>query len=109
MTGQVVYRGPQEFVFAGDVLELRLQSDPNVHAFAEIQPDGAFEIDSLVEGEIARGAKPGTYEARIVVSDDDAQHKVQASKAIPKKYLSFETSGLKVEVPSANVKLEISN
>lgn len=108
ITGKVVFQGQENFAFAGDVLELRSQSDPNSHAFAELNADGSFEVDSLHDGKITRGAKPGEYDARIVIADDDAEHKQKANKAINKRYLSFETSGLKVIVPSSQVTLEIS-
>ena len=108
VAGKVVMQGQNSFAFAGDVLELRSQADPTAHAFAEIKADGSFEIDSLHGGEITHGVKPGEYDARIVISDDDAQHKQQAIKSINKKYLNFDTSGLKVVVPSPQITLEIS-
>lgn len=108
LDGKVVYQGGESFSFVGDTIELRSSADASVHAFGEIKPDGTFKIDTLDDGDFASGAKPGSYEARIVISDDDYEHKKLAAKSINKKYLSFETSGLSVTVPSSGATLTIS-
>ena len=107
LDGKVLYQGG-EFVFAGDTLELRSSADASLHAFGEIKPDGTFKVDTLENGKVVTGAKPGKYEARIVISDDDYEHKKLAVKSINKKFLSFESSGLSVTVPSSAVTLTIS-
>ena len=107
LDGKVLYQGG-EFVFAGDTIELRSSADASLHAFGEIKPDGTFKVDTLEDGKVVVGAKLGKYEARIVISDDDYDHKKLAAKSINKKYLRFETSGLNVTVPSSGVKLTIS-
>ena len=108
LEGQVVFKDGGAFEFAGDSIELRSQSDSSLSAFGEIKPDGKFKIDSLTEGKLVPGTKAGVYSARIVISDDDYEHKKLAAKAINKKYLSFETSGLSVTVPASGLTLTIS-
>jgi hypothetical protein len=108
LEGQLVHQDGGAFEFAGDTIELRSQSDPTQHAFGEIKPDGKFKIDSLDEGKILQGAKPGEYVARIVIADDDYEHKKVAAKSINKKFLNFETSGLSVKVPTSGLTLSIS-
>ena len=108
LEGKVELQGGESFAFAGDSVELRSATDASLHAFGEIKPDGTFKIDTLDNGNIVTGAKPGHYEARIVISDDDYEHKKLASKSINKKFLNFETSGLKVTVPSSGLTLKIS-
>jgi hypothetical protein len=108
LEGKIVVQGASSFSFAGDVLELRLEGDTLQRAFGEIKPDGTFELETLDDGSVKRGLKPGAYQARVVFSDDDPKHPVEASKAIHRKYTRFETSGLKIEVPSEDVTLKVS-
>jgi hypothetical protein len=108
LAGKIKYVGDSGFAFSGDVVELRSQSDPTSNAYGEIQPDGSFEVDSLEKGKIVKGAKPGKYAVRLVIADDDYDHKKLASKAINKKYFSFDTSGLEVDVPATNVNFSIT-
>lgn len=108
LEGNVAFQDASDFRFSGDVLELRLKGNPLQRAFAQIEPDGAFRIETLEDGKVASGAKPGVYEARIVISDDDPQHVKLASKAIHRKFTRFETSGLTIEVPSPHVVLRIA-
>ncbi len=97
-----------DFQFAGDTLEIRSQTNPREVAYGEIRPDGSFVIESLKEGLIVKGAASGDYEARVIVADDDFEHKAKGKKAIPKKYTSFETSGLKLSAPSRDATLTLS-
>lgn len=105
--GKVILDANAPFSFAGDTLEIRSQTDPASIAYAEIQADGTFRVESLKQGKIVQGAEPGRYQARIVISTDDPKHKDYALKAIPKKYLKFETSELLVEAPSVGNELTI--
>lgn len=107
LSGKVVLPAEETFQFAGEVVELRSQSGSNETAFGEILADGTFAVESLVDGKIVKGVKPGNYQARIVISDDDYEHKKIAGKSIPKKYLSFDSSGLSVQVPSSAVTFEL--
>lgn len=106
--GKVVVQHPADFAFSGDVLELRLESDPLQRAFAEIKPDGTFDIESIHEGAISAGLRPGVYRARLVFSDDDPEHTKRASKVIHRKFTRFETSGLRIQVPSQDAVLSVS-
>lgn len=108
LDGRVVLQDASEFVFSDDVLELRLEANPLQRAFGHIESDGSFHIETLDAGKIANGVRDGVYEARIVLSDDNPQHGKLASKAIDRKFTRFETSGLRVQVPSKDVVLHVS-
>ncbi|MBN9522032.1 hypothetical protein J0H58_26535 [bacterium] len=99
VTGTVT--GPGDVaVLAGSAVEIALESDPTVRASGTIEPDGRFTLDSLKDGRVRRGAPAGAYKARIVLGDDDPTLQKKAAKAVPAKYLKFETSGLTVRVPA---------
>ncbi len=68
-----------------------------------------FELKAWWTGKLVRGAREGIYQARIVIADDDYTHKAQAAKVIPKKYFSFETSGLTVQLPSTDIHSSSAN
>jgi len=87
---------------AGHTIELALDSDPNIRAAGQIQPDGTFELETLHGGTVLKGALPGTYKARLVLADDDIKQKALATKAIPQRYLQFEKSGLALQVPATD-------
>ncbi len=70
------------FPFQGDVLELQLVGQKDQLAFGAIKPDGTFHVESLVGGVISKGAAPGIYAARIVISDDEPSHQQDAAKVI---------------------------
>ncbi len=106
--GVVVIESASDFQFSGDTLEVRSVERPAEVAYGEIKSDGTFRIESLRDGAIVEGTSAGEYEARIVVSDDDSKHKSAALKAIPKKYLQFASSGLKVTAPNTQVIIKLS-
>ena len=108
LDGRVALQDASGFMFAGDALELRLEGNPLQRAFGHIEPNGSFHIETLDAGKIASGVKPGVYEARIVLADDDPQHVKLASQVIHRKFTRFEASGLKVRVPSEDVILQVS-
>ncbi len=106
--GKIVLPATTAFSLAGDTLELRSQSNPTQLAFGQIQADGSFKVESLVDGKVVSGAPVGKYQARLVISDDDYAHKSQAAKAIPKKFLNFDTSAIVVEVPNPSIEVNIT-
>lgn len=100
VVGQVVLTNGDAGVLAGHSIELSLQLDPTTRAFATIAPDGSFSLESLQAGALQRGALPGRYRGRIVLSDDDAEQRGKAAAAISAKVLQFDTSDWIVEVPT---------
>ena len=93
---------------AGHTVEVALDTSPEVRASGEIRDDGSFVLETLQGGKVLRGAVPGTYKARIVLSDDDASKRMLAAKTVPPRYLQFEKSGLSVHVPAGeNVTFKI--
>lgn len=85
---------------SGHCVEARLDSDPQVRAYGPIMADGAFTLETLHEGTVRRGAVAGSYDLRIVLSDDDAEARRKAASRLPDKVLQFETSGLSLDVPT---------
>ena len=106
--GQVQLQGGDISTLSGHVIEVALASDPRVRASGEIKPDGKFELESLLDGKIKKGALEGKYTARIVLADDDPQQRRTAAQTIHPKFLKFESSGLGLEVPAKEpVQLEV--
>ncbi len=60
-----------------------------------------------MEGKLVSGVQPGVYQARVVIADDEIDHKKLASKVLPKRYLNFDQSGWTIQVPSNDVRLEL--
>jgi len=106
-SGKIVFEVGNAFVFDGDSIEIRQDSNARSLAFGQIRPDGSFEIESLVDGVVRKGAAPGTYRVRIIVADDDYEHRALAFKSIHRKYLNFDTSDLKLRIPSRDVVLQL--
>jgi hypothetical protein len=97
--GKVELPGADVALLEGHVVEVVHATDPKVRASGQIGPDGRFELETLHRGAIRKGALEGTYQVRLILSDDDPVARKKAAKVIPAKYLKFETSGLTVEVP----------
>lgn len=101
VSGKLDLPGGDVSPLAGSTVEIASAADPQVRAAGEIMPDGRFELETLHAGQMRSGALQGEYKARIVLADDDRATRQRAAKAVAKKYLSFETSGLTVSVPAA--------
>jgi hypothetical protein len=126
--GKVVFEGVGLASLGEAHVELRLESDPSIRASGPIEPDGSFELTTLHNGQSYPGAMAGSHKARIVLSDYDYEEpeaarddggaadyrpkakRFKASKGakdsrasgtppIPEKYMSFNSSGLSLEVP----------
>src|SRR5687767_9565768 len=67
---------------AGSHVEAALASDLDVRASGEIQPDGSFTLQTLHDGKILKGAREGSYKARIVLTEEDSKSRRQAAKAV---------------------------
>jgi len=108
LNGKVIHRESPDLKFSSDSIELQSVSDPKLVAYGGLSESGEFAIESLVDGKIHRGAPAGKYRVRLLISDDDFEHKTLLSRKIDPKYLSFELSGWTLEVPGTNVSLEIA-
>lgn len=100
VNGTVVLESSEPALLAGHNIEIALESDPAIRAFAEIQPDGHFELNTLHEGTVHAGAIEGVYRARIILSDDDALTRKQLAKTIDPKALMFDSTPFVVQVPA---------
>jgi hypothetical protein len=94
---------------AGSHIEAVLDSDPSVRSSGEIKEDGTFALETLHAGVILRGAREGSYRARIILTDEDRAAKRLAAQALSTRFRSVETSGLVFQVPAENdVTLSVS-
>lgn len=100
--GIVELESAEPDLLAGHNIELSLDSDPTVRAFAEIQPDGHFDLTTLHNGKVQSGALEGTYKARIVLSDDNPESRKNIVKRIDPKALNFESTPFVVQVPTSD-------
>lgn len=98
--GQVQLNGGDVSPLAGHIVEIVRADDPQVRASGEIKPDGNFQLESLLEGKLLKGALEGKYVARIVLADDDPQLRQVAAGTIHPRFLTFAASGLSFEVPA---------
>lgn len=109
VTGQLKLADGDAAPLAGHMIEVTKADDNLVRSYGEIKPDGNFELESLIEGEIRKGVQPGKYNVRIVLGDDDPRQRQLAKAAIHPRYLKFNSSGLSFDAPSpAPVQLQIS-
>jgi hypothetical protein len=107
--GQVQLVGGDSGPLVGHLIEVADSRDQTIRSSGEIHADGNFELESLIQGEVRKGALQGNYLARIVLSDDDPQRRKTAAAAINPRFLKFETSGLSFSVPSSSpVQLQVS-
>jgi hypothetical protein len=102
VSGRVELPGTDASLLAGHNIEAALSTDPNVRASGVIGSDGRFVLETLQNGAMRRGAVAGTYNARLVLSDDDPASRRRVAQAIAGRYLKFETSGLTFQVPTSD-------
>ncbi len=102
VSGIVIGATDKISAIAGSSVEISLKDRPTVRGFGQIEPDGAFEIQSLHLGELRGGALEGEYNLRLLPNDEDEESRKRALSAFSKKYLQFETSGLQVIVPASD-------
>ncbi|HXG10565.1 MAG TPA: hypothetical protein VNK04_12460 [Gemmataceae bacterium] len=101
VNGKVVLEDGDVQQLAGSHVELMLESDPLVRASGRIRSDGTFGVETLHEGRILKGAREGTYQARIIPADEDDEGRPRRGPLpIHKRFLDFKTAGLSVKVPT---------
>ena len=100
--GKVELAGGDARNLAGATVEAAMDADPSVRASGVIAEDGSFALETLHAGVILKGAREGTYKARIILgdADDDRQARRRQREALNSKYTKFETSGLSFQVPA---------
>jgi hypothetical protein len=100
--GKVELAGGNVADLAGASVEAALDSDPTVRASGVIKEDGSFSLETLDAGVIRKGARAGTYKARIILgdADDDRQARKRQREALNSKYVKFDTSDLSFQVPT---------
>jgi hypothetical protein len=100
VTGRVEVEGGEAGALAGSHVEAFQVADPNVRASGVIGEDGRFTLETLHAGTILKGAREGSYQARILLNDDAPQARRLATGAVGERYLRFDSAGLTFEVPS---------
>lgn len=93
----------------GSNVELVQESDSTVRASGVIGDGGRFQIKTFHNGSFLGGALEGNYKARIILADEsDEGIPKRPPNLVPRRYLDFETSGLKLSVPSGDYNLKLS-
>jgi hypothetical protein len=96
--GKVVFAGGDIKALEGHAVEIAHSTDTTVRASGVIGPDGRFVLETLNDGKLQRGAKEGTYNARLVLTDEgDGKTK---RLGIAPRYLNFQSTGWQVRVPT---------
>jgi hypothetical protein len=103
--GKVTFKG--EPVTKGTVT---FQADSGQSAVGQIQPDGTYRLGSFEQND---GAIPGHYKVMIIANDADPT-KIPGSSPgykpprdlVPRKYGSFETSGLEADVAEGKTAID---
>jgi hypothetical protein len=109
VTGKVTLSGGDLSKLAGHHVEAALEGDPNVRAAGIIAADGSFALETLYNGKILKGAPEGKYKVRILPADEDDDGKKLKKPPVAKKHLTFDASGLSLQVPPpGEVTLELS-
>jgi len=107
LTGKVVHKDFSDFKFSEDSIELQSVTNPTQFAYGQLAETGDFEVESLSDGKIVKGAPAGKYRVRFVISDDDIEHKKELISKIDKRYLNHELTGWNVEVPGSDIVLQL--
>ena len=101
VSGQVQLASGDVKVLAGHNVEAALETDSAVRAYGLIKDDGSFELETLRAGVLKSGAAEGRYRVRVALSDDDPEARRQAAQALHPRFLTFDSSGLSFDVPTA--------
>ena len=73
---------------------------PTVRAYGLIKDDGSFELETLRAGVLQSGAAEGKYRVPVALSDDDPEARNRATQAVNPRFLTFDSSGLSIQVPN---------
>jgi hypothetical protein len=102
--GKVVVADGEIGRLAGKHIELELEDDPAVRADGLIDQEGRFELQTMHQGKLHKGALEGKYRARIVLGDgdDDDEKPKRRNRRVPvhERFLDFKTSGLAYQIPA---------
>jgi hypothetical protein len=83
----------------GGRLEFKATAPPSIDAFADVQKDGSFVVQSFTQ---EGGAVPGNYVVVVSPFDyhtkDGNPRKIANASSIPSKYQEASTSDLKVSI-----------
>lgn len=96
VTGKVVFvKGGTTKTLAQRQAQIEFESldQPGIHAYGEIQEDGSFTLITAKDDAGQEGAVPGNH--RVKLNLDSA-----SIRFVAPKFQSFETSGIRVKVPS---------
>lgn len=107
--GRVRFDGGDVRQLAGGHVEAVPVGDLSAQAAGEIRDDGSFVLETIHAGKPLPGARAGEYQARVVLTDEDAGGKRRKGFALPKRYAQYPSSGLTFRVPTAgDIQLAVS-
>lgn len=95
--GRVLIEAGDPASLEGQFIEVALVEDPSQRAAGIIGPDGKFKLETLDQGKVWGGARPGNYQARLTLNDE-GDGRVKKPR-VPRKYLDFKSSGWSLRVP----------
>lgn len=97
--GKVVFEGGDVKRLAEGTVVFRSVSQPDLFAYGEIQEDGSFTMATKQTGVKEKpGAVEGEHQVKINLPEGDPEEGVRP--IIARQFLDFETSKLRVKVPS---------
>lgn len=109
VAGKVALSDGDVSQLAGSLVEIRQEADPLLRASGPIAADGSFNLETLFEGVILKGAPEGKYQARIVLGDEsDEGAPKRKGKPVHRRFMDFETSQLSFQVPGGDYSLTLS-
>ncbi len=99
--GKVVFDRGDINRLSGSVLICQQQEAPHLQAFADIQDDGSFKLQTRSKGIILSGAPEGTYRAWLNLPTENGSVEKQLAEAgIDFAFLEGTTSSLTFAVPA---------
>lgn len=98
VSGKVVVESGEVQQLAGHLVEVVSINDPSLRASGTIEKDGRFRLESLEQGKVVGGVKPGSYKAKITIVDEGEGQAKQPK--IPARFLSYDSSGWDLIIPS---------
>ncbi|OWK46336.1 hypothetical protein FRUB_00035 [Fimbriiglobus ruber] len=100
MQGKVQVQGGDVTRLAGGHVEVVQPNDLRIAARAEIQDDGSFALETIHAGKPLSGVRPGDYQVRIVLSDEDRGSRRRRGQVLAPRFTQYKTSGLTLQAPT---------
>lgn len=107
--GRVLVSDGEVRLLAGSYVELLAEEQPEVRASGRIDEQGAFQVQMLRDGKVQPGVVEGNYRVRVILGDEgDEGVPPRRGSPVHPRFFSFDSSGLKLTVPSEDYTLRLS-